>query len=102
MNENRKLDNLEVPQMEAILDVTGATPDPLTLQQIRDERSINDCFMARRKNINDFIVKVDEQLGKTKDKKQAANLVVVLNKKVKSELDTLEDELQKRVDVFVR
>jgi hypothetical protein len=102
LDKNLKLNHLEVPQMEVVLDVTGADPDPLTLQQIRDEPSINQCFQDRRKNINDFIEKVDGQLAKIKDKKQVESLISALNKKIDGELNTLEDELQKRVDVFVQ
>ena len=53
--QNLTLKRLPMKQIEVILDITGAQVDPLTLQQIRDEDSLRQCFLARRQNINTLV-----------------------------------------------
>src|ERR1035441_3860851 len=67
--QNLTLKKLPLKQIEVILDITRAQADPLTLQQIRDEDSLKQCFLARRKNINDLIQQTDGVLGKAKTEK---------------------------------
>lgn len=101
LNKNLKQQPLYLKQIEAIIDIKGAEVDPLTLQQIRDEPSLNDCFKARRKNINDLYEKVSKGLKKEKSKTAQEKLLAAFNAKLKSEVSALEKQLQERANKFV-
>jgi hypothetical protein len=100
--QNLILKKLPLKQIEVILDITGAPADPLTLQQIRDEDSIKQCFLARRKNVNDLIQQTDGVLGKAKTEKDGEAAVNEFNRKLEGEVKTLQKELQNRCDAFVQ
>jgi len=102
LNSNLKKKPLYLEQIEAVLEIGGAKPDPLTLQQIRDETSINQCFKARRKTINDLITDYGEQMKKARSEKEAEGLLKDFNDELKKETTTLARELQTRVDNFAR
>jgi hypothetical protein len=99
---NLSLKRLPLKQIEVILDITGAQVDPLTLQQIRDEDSIKQCFLARRANINDLIGKTAADLAKVKNDRDGEALVNEFNRKLEAEIKTLQKELQVRADAFVQ
>ena len=100
-NANLKKTPLYLEQIEAIIDIGGEKPDPLTLQQIRDEPSLKDCYASRSKNINELIVKYAEAIKTAADEKTAQALVKAFNVKLKAETDRLQQELQTRSDAFV-
>jgi len=100
LNQNLVLKGLKLAQIHVILDITGVDADPLTLQQIRDESSIRDCFLARRKNINDALVSTASELKKAKTEQQGVQLVNELNQTLESQVKTLQKELQTRVNSF--
>jgi hypothetical protein len=87
--------------MEVIIDITGAQVDPLTLQQIRDEESLKQCFLARRQNINKLIQDTAAALKKIKSDKEGEAAVNTFNKKLETEIKTLQKELQLRANIFV-
>jgi hypothetical protein len=98
--DDQKKAPLYLEQIEAIIDVSGARPDPLTLQQIRDEQSIKDCFTDRRKNLHELIVDYAGRIKKAKDQKAAQTLVKEFNATLMKDVEQFEKELQKRVDAF--
>src|ERR1035441_5603065 len=100
--QNLTLKKLPIKQIEVILDITGAQVDPLTLQQIRDEDSLKQCFLARRTNINTLLQNTNTALGKIKSDKEGEALVNEFNKKLGTEIKTLQKELQTRADTFVQ
>ncbi len=89
-------------QMEVILDITGAEADPLTLQRIRDEDSIKQCFLARRTNINNLIQTTAAALAKATSDKDGEALVNEFNRKLGVELNTLKNARQTRCDAFAQ
>ena len=98
---NLTLKKLPLKQMEVIIDITGAQVDPLTLQQIRDEESLKQCFLARRQNINKLIQDTAAALKKIKSDKEGEAAVNTFNKKLETEIKTLQKELQLRANIFV-
>jgi hypothetical protein len=100
--QNLTLKRLPMKQIEVILDITGAQADPLTLQQIRDEDSLKQCFLARRKNINDLMQATDGRLAKIKSDNEGEAIVNEFNKKLESEINNLQKELQARANNFVQ
>jgi len=97
---NLTLKELPLKQIEVIIDITGAEVDPLTLQQIRDENSLKQCFIARRQNINTLISNTATALDKVKSDKEGQAAVDAFNKKLEAEINTLKKELQVRADAF--
>lgn len=100
LKDNLKQSPLYLEQIEVVLDVSNAKPDPLTLQQIRDEDSIKDCSLARRKNINELIADYNEQLRKAPNQAAAEKLLKEFNGKLVAEIGKLQKELQTRADAF--
>lgn len=100
--QNLTLKKLPLKQIEVILDITGAQVDPLTLQQIRDEDSIKQCFLARRKNINNLIQQTNGVLENVKTEKDGEAAVNGFNKKLEGEINALQKEVQSRCDAFVQ
>jgi len=102
LSSNLALKGLKVTQIQVILDITNVDADPLTLQQIREDASIRDCFQARRKKINDELVAAANQLKKAKSEQEAERLVSDLNTTLESQVKTLQKELQTRADTFAQ
>ena len=100
--QNLTLKKLPLKQIEVILDITRAQADPLTLQQIRDEDSLKQCFLARRKNINDLIQGTAASLAKVTSDKDGEALVNDFNRKLEAAIKALQKELQARADAFVQ
>ena len=98
---NLTLKRLPMKQIEVVLDITGAQVDPLTLQQIRDEDSLRQCFLARRQNINNLVAATANELTKIKSDKEGETKVNEFNKKLEAEINTLQKEMQVRANAFV-
>lgn len=101
-NAYLKRSPLYLEQIEAIIDVSNADPDPLTLQQIRDEQSIRQCFMDRRKNVQEMAVDYSNRIKQAATEEDAKKLLAEFNGKLRTESTRLERELQQRVDAFAQ
>lgn len=101
LNPNLALPEITLTQSEVIIDVAGDT-DPLTHDMVRQYGPVNDCFLARRKNINDLITTSAKAIHNAKDKKAADQLLNDFNKKFTQQVTTFQSELQTRVDKFFK
>jgi hypothetical protein len=98
---NLKLKNVQQEQIKVYIDITGAETDPLTLQQIYEEQSLQQCFLARSKNINMLVQGADAEVAKATDKKEQERLLKEMNDKVAAQVKTLGQEMQVRANAFI-
>jgi hypothetical protein len=101
LNPNLELKEIALEQTEVVIDVNGDT-DPLTHDMVRNYGPVNDCFQARRKNINDLITNSAKAIHNAKSKKQGETLLTEFNSKFKVQVSTFQTELQVRVEKFFK
>ena len=92
-----KLKFLDVPQAEAVLDVSGPFTDPNSLQKFRD--AIQNSFASHRKNLAELVGKQDEEMGKIRDKKEQSEQLKVFRKQQEAAVKRVEKILQEKVDL---
>jgi len=92
----KKLKYLKVEPAEAVIDVTGGFEDPTSLQKLRD--AVSQSFEAHRNNLAELLVKQDELMGKTKNKKDGEKLLKQLTTQQEAAVKKIEKTLQEKLD----
>jgi len=92
----KKLKHLKVEPAEAVIDVTGGFQDPTSLQKLRD--AVSQSFEAHRNNLAELLVKQDELMGKTKNKKDGEKLLKQFTTQQEAAVQKIEKTLQEKLD----